>query len=53
LLEEHGTYVGRGRWFDQDERYFRLGFAWPAEAELTRGLEGLDRAAAGSIMLGR
>jgi aspartate/methionine/tyrosine aminotransferase len=53
LLEEHGTYVGRGRWFDRDERYFRLGFAWPSEATLTRGLEGLDRAAAGSIMLER
>jgi aspartate/methionine/tyrosine aminotransferase len=48
LLEEHGTYVGRGRWFDQDERYFRLGFAWPTEAELKGGLDGLDHAAAGA-----
>jgi aspartate/methionine/tyrosine aminotransferase len=53
LLDEHGTYVGRGRWFDQDERYFRLGFAWPTEAELRGGLQGLDLAAAGSIMLER
>jgi aspartate/methionine/tyrosine aminotransferase len=53
LLDEYGTYVGRGPWFDQEERYFRLGFAWPTEAELTRGLEGLDRAGAGSIMLER
>jgi aspartate/methionine/tyrosine aminotransferase len=53
LLDKHGTYVGRGRWFDQDERYFRLGFAWPTEAELARGLKGLDLAAAGSIMLER
>jgi aspartate/methionine/tyrosine aminotransferase len=56
LLEEHGTYVGPGRWFDQDPRFFRLGFAWPTEEELERGLEGLDLAAAGaardgSIML--
>ena len=48
LLDEHGTYVGPGHWFDQDRRFFRLGFAWPAEDELERGLEGLDRAAAGA-----
>jgi aspartate/methionine/tyrosine aminotransferase len=58
LLEEHGTYVGPGRWFDQDPRFFRLGFAWPTDRELERGLEGLDLAAAGaardgSIMLER
>jgi aspartate/methionine/tyrosine aminotransferase len=48
LLEDHGTYVGPGRWFDQDPRFFRLGFAWPTEEELERGLEGLDLAAAGA-----
>jgi aspartate/methionine/tyrosine aminotransferase len=48
LLDEHGTYVGPGHWFDQDRRFFRLGFAWPAEEELERGLEGLDLAAAGA-----
>jgi aspartate/methionine/tyrosine aminotransferase len=53
LLDEHGTYVGPGRWFDQDPRFFRLGFAWPTQDELERGLEGLDLAAAGSIMLER
>jgi aspartate/methionine/tyrosine aminotransferase len=45
LLDEFGTYVGPGRWFDQDPRFFRLGFAWPTEEELERGLEGLDLAA--------
>ena len=48
LLDEHGTYVGPGHWFDQDRRFFRLGFAWPTEDELQRGLEGLDLAAAGA-----
>jgi aspartate/methionine/tyrosine aminotransferase len=48
LLEEHGTYVGPGRWFDQDPRFFRLGFAWPTQDELADGLEGLDLAAAGA-----
>jgi len=40
------TYVGPGHWFDQDRRFFRLGFAWPTREELARGLEGLDLAAA-------
>ena len=48
LLEQHGTYVGPGHWFDQDRRFFRLGFAWPTERELIRGLSGLDAAAAAS-----
>ena len=48
LLGEHGTYVGPGHWFDQDPRFFRLGFAWPPEDELAGGLEGLDLAAAGA-----
>src|SRR5262249_23091745 len=46
LFEEHGPYVGAGHWFDQDRRFFRLGFAWPPEDELVRGLESLDTAAA-------
>jgi len=39
LYDVHGTYVGPGHWFDQDRRYFRLGFGWPATDELERGLE--------------
>jgi aspartate/methionine/tyrosine aminotransferase len=45
LLERHGTYVGAGHWFDQDRRYFRLGFAWPTREQLLRGLGALDLAA--------
>jgi aspartate/methionine/tyrosine aminotransferase len=44
LFEEFGTYVGPGHWFDQDRRFFRLGFAWPTREELVRGLEALDAA---------
>jgi aspartate/methionine/tyrosine aminotransferase len=46
LLERHGTYVGPGHWFDQSRRFFRLGFAWPSQEQLERGLEGLDLAVA-------
>ncbi|HEX4525363.1 MAG TPA: aminotransferase class I/II-fold pyridoxal phosphate-dependent enzyme [Gaiellaceae bacterium] len=49
LLQEHGTYVGPGHWFDQDARFFRVGFAWPSEAELRLGLEALDLAAASAV----
>lgn len=48
LFNEHGTYVGPGHWFDQDRRFFRLGFAWPGTRELVRGLEALELAAAGA-----
>jgi aspartate/methionine/tyrosine aminotransferase len=48
LLHEHGTYVGPGHWFELDDRYFRLGYGWPAEAELAAGLDGLLAAARSS-----
>ena len=51
LLEQHGTYVGPGHWFEQDRRGFRLGFAWPTTDKLRGGLQGLlaaaDRATVG------
>jgi len=51
LFEEHGTYVGAGHWFDQDRRFFRLGFAWPQVDELTRGLASLDAAVTSAVHL--
>ncbi len=44
LIERHGTYVGPGHWFEQDRRYFRLGFGWPTTADLEAGLRGIDQA---------
>lgn len=44
--EARGVMVGPGRWFDQPDRYLRVGFAWPGEAELRGGLAALDEAAA-------
>ncbi|MCB0866361.1 MAG: pyridoxal phosphate-dependent aminotransferase [Solirubrobacterales bacterium] len=46
LLENHGTYVGPGHWFDQPRSSFRLGFGWPTTDELHKGLAGLLAAAA-------
>ena len=42
----NGTYVGRGHWFELDDRHFRLGFGWPTTAELSAGLVALSRSAA-------
>ena len=39
------TYVGPGHWFEQDRRFFRLGFGWPTTDELERGLANLSAAA--------
>jgi aspartate/methionine/tyrosine aminotransferase len=38
LYDTHQTFVGFGHWFEQSERYFRLGFAYPSAAELAAGL---------------
>jgi aspartate/methionine/tyrosine aminotransferase len=45
LLDDHGTYVGPGHWFELSDRYFRLGYGWPTPAELRAGLAGLTAAA--------
>ena len=47
LLQDHGTYVGPGHWFEMPDRYFRIGYAWPSADELERGLEGISAALRG------
>ncbi|QPC90168.1 pyridoxal phosphate-dependent aminotransferase [Mesorhizobium sp. INR15] len=44
LLENHGTYVGPGHWFEMPKRFFRVGFGWPTEAELRGGLDAISAA---------
>ncbi|PDQ17685.1 aspartate aminotransferase [Mesorhizobium sanjuanii] len=44
LLENHGTYVGPGHWFDMPKRFFRIGFGWPKEADLQGGLDAISAA---------
>jgi aspartate/methionine/tyrosine aminotransferase len=44
LLDQHGTYVGRGHWFEMPPNFFRLGYLWPLETELRDGLDGISRA---------
>jgi aspartate/methionine/tyrosine aminotransferase len=42
LLENHGTYVGPGHWFEMPKRFFRIGFGWPTEAQLRGGLDAIS-----------
>jgi aspartate/methionine/tyrosine aminotransferase len=44
LLDEHGTYVGPGHWFEMPKTFFRVGFGWPTVAELRSGLQGISSA---------
>jgi aspartate/methionine/tyrosine aminotransferase len=44
LYQQHGTYVGRGSWFEMDDRHFRVGYAWPTEGELRAGLTAISAA---------
>jgi aspartate/methionine/tyrosine aminotransferase len=44
LTEIHGTHVGPGHWFEMPDRYFRLGYGWPASQDLERGLQAISAA---------
>ncbi len=46
LLEDHGTYVGPGHWFEMPRNFFRLGFGWPTVPELKGGLRSISAALA-------
>lgn len=47
LLQDHGTYVGPGHWFEMSDRHFRIGFAWPSADEFEAGLAGISAALRG------
>lgn len=43
-LNAHGAFVGPGHWFEQSDRYFRLGYGWPLTDELAGGLAAISGA---------
>jgi aspartate/methionine/tyrosine aminotransferase len=47
LLEEHGTYVGPGHWFERPDTHFRIGYGWPTREALEAGLAGISKALRG------
>lgn len=44
LLDKYATYIGPGHWFGMPRHYMRLGFGWPAPAQLEEGLSALAEA---------
>lgn len=44
LTGEFKTWVGPGHWFEQEDRYMRVGFGWARPDELTRGLANVSAA---------
>jgi aspartate/methionine/tyrosine aminotransferase len=44
LLEEYGTYVGPGHWFEVPRHYMRVGYGWPSRVSLEKGLAALTHA---------
>ncbi|WP_447751465.1 pyridoxal phosphate-dependent aminotransferase [Sphingopyxis fribergensis] len=47
LLNDHGTYVAPGHWFDLPDTYFRLGYGWPTREEMEAGLVAISAALRG------
>ncbi len=41
LLDNYQTYVGRGHWFEEDDRYFRIGYSWDKTEKLEKGLNNI------------
>jgi aspartate/methionine/tyrosine aminotransferase len=41
LLHDYKTFVGYGEWFEQEDRFFRIGFGYPSAEELSMGLNNL------------
>jgi len=44
LLNKYSTYVGRGHWFEEDDRYMRIGYSWDKTEKLQKGLENILKA---------
>lgn len=44
LTEKYGTVVGCGHWFEQNDRFMRIGFGYPGEEEFKQGLLNIERA---------
>lgn len=49
LKEEYKTFVGPGHWFEMDKRYMRIGYGYPNEKELEKGLLNIEKSIKESI----
>jgi len=46
LLNKYSTYIGRGHWFEEDDRYMRIGYSWDKTEKLQKGLQNILNAIA-------
>ncbi|MCX6204153.1 MAG: pyridoxal phosphate-dependent aminotransferase [Bacteroidetes bacterium] len=44
LLNKYSTYVGPGHWFEQDDRYMRIGYSWDKTEKLEKGMGNIVKA---------
>ncbi|MEO6903299.1 MAG: pyridoxal phosphate-dependent aminotransferase [Bacteroidia bacterium] len=44
LCNKYKTLVGSGHWFEMDKRFMRIGYGWPNEEELKKGLRFISLA---------
>jgi aspartate/methionine/tyrosine aminotransferase len=44
LCNKYKTLVGSGHWFEMDKRFMRIGYGWPNEEELQKGLHRISLA---------
>jgi aspartate/methionine/tyrosine aminotransferase len=44
LLYKYRTYVGRGHWFEEEDRYMRIGYSWDKTEKLEKGLSNILKA---------
>lgn len=42
LNTKYHTYVGPGHWFEMPGNYMRIGYGWPTNEELKKGLENIS-----------
>jgi aspartate/methionine/tyrosine aminotransferase len=44
LLNKYSTYVGPGHWFEENDRYMRIGYSWDKTEKLEKGLQNILKA---------
>lgn len=44
LLKKYSTYVGRGHWFEENDRHMRIGYSWDKQEKLVKGLSNILQA---------
>ncbi len=49
LNREYSTHVGPGHWFEQPKHFMRIGYGWPTDEALSKGLRNIESAIRGQL----